>query len=421
MPPRRLTPDEAVIEIAKRAKGERRVFIPGGCAEPLALREAWQKNPQTAADLTFCGVFLPGVNAFDYSSLHESARLDLFLMIPELRDALAKGRASLTPAHYSQVAHLIMAREMSVAILHVSKQDGNKKCAFGLSADFGPTLIGRADYTIALVNAQMPATEEAPRMAINAADAIVEIDEPLATMDTPKPAAGAAAIAKRVAAMVRDDDVIQMGIGRLPTSIVSALKDKERLKIFSGMVSDAVLPLLDAGGIADEPGAITTGAVIGSERLYERMGKEWRLKLMPVQHTHSYSVVSRIENLVAINACLEVDLFGQVNAEFAGAQQIASIGGLGDYVRGARAAPGGRAIVALHAEGKDETSRIVPRLPAGAVTLSRADAPIVVTEHGAVDLDGMDMIARAHALIHIAAPKHRDALEEAWAKIRAKL
>lgn len=416
--PKRLTPAEAAAEIAKRASGERRVVIPGGCAEPTALRDAWRAAPELAANLTFCGVFMPGVNVFDYSSLHPTARLELFLMTPELRDAFSAGRATLTPAHYSQTAKLIAEREISVAVLHLSQQDGSKRCSFGLAADIGPSLVGRADYTIGLVNKQMPNIDEAPSVSERALDAIVAIDEPLVGADAPSAAPGAEKIAAHAARFVFDDDVVQFGIGRLPSAIFAALTGKQRLRVFSGMVSDALLPHLDAGNLLDEPAAITTGLAIGSQRLYDRLARERRLKLMPITHTHAFPVLSRIEKLVSINACLEVDLFGQINAEFAGPKQIASVGGLCDFVRAARAAPGGRAIVALTAEGKDASSRILPHLPHGAVTISRYDAPIVVTEHGAADLDGLDMDERAQAIIAIAAPAHRESLQEQWAKLR---
>jgi len=412
---KRLTPQEAVREIAKRASGARRIFVPAGCAEPAVLRKAWQSDPESAANLLFCGVFLPGVNTFDYSTLHETARLDLFLMTQALRPAYTAGRAQLTPAHYSQAAAMLAGREIAVAVQHVSPPDGDGRCSFGLAADLGPLLIGRADYTIGLVNAQMPNVPDGPTVPLRAFDAIVEVSEPLTAMAVPD--AASSTIAAHVARYVYDDDVVQFGIGRLPSAIAAALTDKQRLRVFSGMVSDALLPLLDAGAILDEPGAITTGMAIGSQRLYARLSRERRLKMAPVSHTHAHSVLSRIEKLVSINACLEIDLFGQINAEFAGAEQIASVGGLVDFIRAARAAPGGRAIVALAAEGRGAT-RIVPRLTHGAVTVTRNDAPLIVTEHGAVDLAELDMDSRADALIGLAAPHHRAGLKDAWAAMR---
>lgn len=414
---KRLSPDEAVRDIAAHAQGTRRVFLPGGCAEPIALREAWKRNPDTAAGLLFCGVFLPGVNTFDYSSLHPDARLDLFFLTSSLRDAWAQGRAALTPAHYFRAAQMIAAREIAAAVQHVSPPDAEGRCSFGLGADLGPMIVGRADYTIGLVNARMPQIQDGPTIPLRAFDAIVEIDAPLA--EAPAAETRAEAIAAHAARYVFDDDVVQFGVGRLPSAIVAALTGKQRLRIFSGMVSNALLPLLDAGAIIDAPAAITTGMAIGGARLYERLGRERRLKMAAISHTHAYAVLSRIEKLVAINACLEVDLFGQINAEFAGAAQIASIGGLGDFIRAARAAPGGRAIVALEAESRG-ASRIVPRL-ASPVSVSRYDAPIVVTEHGAVDLAELDVDARAEALTALAGPTHRDGLREAWRAMRERL
>jgi 4-hydroxybutyrate CoA-transferase len=57
------------------------------------------------------------------------------------------------------------------------------------------------------------------------------------------------------------------------------------------------------------------------------------------------------------------------------------------------------------------TSRIVSTLTAGAgVTTTRAHVHWVVTEHGRVNLHGMDLAQRARALIGLAAPPFRDSL-----------
>jgi acyl-CoA hydrolase len=143
--------------------------------------------------------------------------------------------------------------------------------------------------------------------------------------------------------------------------------------------------------------------------------------MIPVSQSHGVDMLSRLPNFVSINAALEVDVFGQVNAEFAGSRQIAGVGGMADFVRGAQSAPNGRAIIALAAEGKNGKSRIVPRLSAGAVTLSRADAPILVTPYGIADLRGCDVEARARAIIAIASPQHRPTLQDAWAEIRGRM
>ena len=87
--------------------------------------------------------------------------------------------------------------------------------------------------------------------------------------------------------------------------------------------------------------------------------------------------------------------------------------------RGARASAGGRGIVAATAcAGREQQSRIVPLLPPQSVSMGRADADTVVTEHGHAGLRSLGVEARAQALIAIAAPQHRAALLSAWHTLR---
>ena len=53
--------------------------------------------------------------------------------------------------------------------------------------------------------------------------------------------------------------------------------------------------------------------------------------------------------LMAINSAIEVDLVGQVNAEFLGERYVGAVGGQTDYFRAARRSAGGLAILALPA------------------------------------------------------------------------
>jgi len=105
-------------------------------------------------------------------------------------------------------------------------------------------------------------------------------------------------------------------------------------------------------------------------------------------------------------------LYGQVNAEFAGGQQISGTGGSVDFMRGAKASPGGRSIVAMNATARGgSVSRIVRAVDM--VTALRTDIDIVVTEFGVARLRHLPNRARAEALIEIAAPQFRDELREA--------
>jgi 4-hydroxybutyrate CoA-transferase len=144
------------------------------------------------------------------------------------------------------------------------------------------------------------------------------------------------------------------------------------------------------------------------------------ISFRPASHTHEISALRQIDDFVSINSAVEVDLFGQVNAEIVGTRQYSGTGGSVDFMRGAAASKRGRSVVALLATAREgQVSRIVPALERGvAATAARTDVDYIVTEYGVVRLFGMDLDARAQALIGIAAPAFRDRLREQWQQLR---
>ena len=155
-------------------------------------------------------------------------------------------------------------------------------------------------------------------------------------------------------------------------------------------------------------------------RVYDWTATRDDLRFAPVSYTHDVRVMAQIDRFVAINAGLAVDLFGQANVEMLRGRQVSGTGGLLDFVRGARLSRGGRSILALPSTGGG-ASRILPRLDdTHVVSLPRADADIVVTEHGVAHLRDRSIDERAEALIAIADPAARDALANAWDALRAK-
>src|SRR5206468_12285699 len=99
------------------------------------------------------------------------------------------------------------------------------------------------------------------------------------------------------------------------------------------------------------------------------------LRIRSLGYTHDAVVLGHFRRFIAINAALEVDLTGQVNAETAGGRHVGLVGGQMDFVRAANRAPEGRSIIALPSTSRDrKRSRIVARLADGVVTTPRADA-----------------------------------------------
>jgi acyl-CoA hydrolase len=154
-----------------------------------------------------------------------------------------------------------------------------------------------------------------------------------------------------------------------------------------------------------------TNQVIGTQRLYRFVRENKAVSVRPASYTHHQGVLARINRLVAINSALQVGLDGSVNSETLNGVVVGAIGGQLDFVRGANASVGGRAIIALPARAGDGASRIVARVET--VTTPRADIDAVVTEWGIAELRGCTLKERARRMIEIAAPEHREALSRA--------
>jgi acetyl-CoA hydrolase len=186
-------------------------------------------------------------------------------------------------------------------------------------------------------------------------------------------------------------------VGALPEAILGRLDGHRDLGVHSGMISDAVLRLIDAGVVSNarkpaSRGVTVTGAALGSHALFDALDGREDIQFRPVSHTHAPLVLAEVGPLVAINSAVEIDLDGQVNSEEVAGRRIGAVGGQVDFLRSA--ALGGKPILALPAK------RIVREL-SGPVSTARSDVDWVVTEHGARSLAGLTAAARTDALLEL--------------------
>ena len=226
-------------------------------------------------------------------------------------------------------------------------------------------------------------------------------------------------VAAQIATLIPDRATLQLGLGRLQSAVLRALRGRRELRLHTGMVSDGLLGLIEDDALAAAPDAVVAGVALGSQSLYDAVAA--RVHFREVGHTHDHGVLRAIPRLTAINSALSVDLLGQVNGDCLGGRQLSGIGGLPDFLRGARQAPQGCGIIALPSVTPKGHTRIVPMLPPGPVSVARIDADCVVTEHGVAHLRHLDVHARARAIIAIADPAHRETLERDWHEITQRL
>lgn len=400
-----------------------RVFVATMSGESALLAEHLAADPERARGVTFCGVMFPGIDRTDYLALHAEASVQTHFMSPMVRRGLAQGRAGLSALDYRGIArHLQDGTPHDVAIAQLTPPDAGGWCSAGLAADFMPLVWPRSHQRVAHLNPRLPRTHGSFRVHVSEIDLAIEAASPPLIWNEPACGELEARIGAHVATLVRDGDTLQVGIGSVPVAVAGALAAHRRLRLHGGMVSGALRTLWNAGAL-DRDARITTGVVLGDETLHAFAGELPTLWLTDVRHTHDPLAIAAMPRFVAINGALEVDLFGQVNAERAGGALQAGAGGLPAFAQGALASPGGRLLICLPASARRGTvSRIVPSLGPGALcTLPRHLADAVITEHGIAELRDLSLEGRAQALIAIAAPEHRAALAAAWAALRAAL
>lgn len=391
------------------------VFLGGVAGESLALRDALRAMPEKAAGVRFVGVFFPGINEGAYVSLHPQARQRAYFMSPAFRPDFLAGRVELLPIDYVGVWHDLARLPIDLAIVQTSMPDDAGWLSLGVCHDFAPVAWARAKRRVAHLNPLMPRTRGSVSLNLSECDAVVECASPLLNYPAEPASDQLLRLARQVASVVRDGDTLQLGIGKMVTAVLDTLRGHRGLKLHAGMATQSIVPLIDEGVIRGR-GGVTVGVALGDTDYYQRVARDETFRFMPVNETHDIRRIAVIDNFVAINAALEVDLFGQVNCDTLSGQLMAGVGGMPAFAAGARLSQGGRAVFALLSSASGGAiSRIVPRLDGAAlVGAPRHVADMVVTEHGVADLRGASLVQRAERLMSIAAPDHRQTLAVQW-------
>ena len=400
-----------------------RVFVTGMTGESALLLDELAEDPDRARGVHFIGVQFPGIGRGDYLGAHPQARQTGFFMTPALRAGLGEGRAELLGLDYAGVVRHV--REMAppdIVYAHLSPPDDQGYCSAGICSDFVPLVWARAGRRIAHLNPAMPRTHGSFRVHVSELDGAVDAQAELVTAGDALPTPVEERIGRHVAALVRDGDTVQFGIGSVPVALARSLASHRSLRLHTGMVTEAVRFLWEAGAL-DRDARIPNGFALGSLDFYRFVAENERIWMTDAGVTHDIVRIAAIPDFVAVNSAVEVDLLGQVNSERTGGTLLAGAGGLPVFATGAMLSPGGRSMICMPSTARRGTvSRIVPSLGQGALcNVPRHLADVVVTEHGVAQLRQASVQARAQALIDIAAPEHRAGLAEAWEQLRAKL
>lgn len=399
-----------------------RVFVHGSACTPVFMLQQLADQAPRLRDVELISISLYGDVTVDKPQYSPHFRFNSLFVSGSIRQAVNEGRADYVPVFLSEIPELFKRGilPLDVAIVQVSEPDTHGYCSLGTSVDIARSAVNTARHVIAQVNPLVPRTHGDGMIHVSRFYAMVWQETPLQEVRFGDDVSAAEMqIGQQVAALIDDRCTLQMGIGSIPDAVLRSLQQHKDLGVHTEMFSDGLVDLLEKGVVTNRfkkihPGKTVTAFALGTRRLYDFVDDNPAVAFLDVDYVNDTSVIRRNKRVIAINSAIEVDITGQVCADSIGTYHYSGVGGQMDFMRGAALSEGGKPIVALTSRTAKGIPRIVPMLKPGAgVVSTRAHVHYVVTEYGTAFLFGKNLRERAKALISIAHPDDREALERA--------
>jgi acyl-CoA hydrolase len=341
---------------------------------------------------------------------------------PGSREALKAGTGTVTycPNMLHRAAtDRIQARRPDIFFGTCTPPDKHGFVSLSLGITYEKDIIEAARTVVLEVNPRLPRTFGDTQVHVSQVDWFVEHEQEVPALPSPRPSETDLAIGGHIADLVEDGSTIQLGIGGIPNAAALALKGKKDLGVHTEMLVDSMMELYKMGVVTNRRKGLVKDKLVctfamGSRDLYDWLDDNVAVQFERGRWVNDPAVIRQNTRMVSINTCLSVDFTGQVCSESIGPVQYSGTGGQTDTAIGAvEGLDGlGKSIIACYSSAKGGTvSTIVPMLAEGSVvTLHRANADHIVTEHGIARLRGRTVKERTLALIAVAHPQFRPEL-----------
>ncbi|MFZ5765617.1 MAG: GNAT family N-acetyltransferase [Thermodesulfobacteriota bacterium] len=402
-----------------------RIFLGSGCSEPTLLAEQLVLRRIQFTDCEIVHFLTLSDNIFFDEREPSLFRHQALFVGQSIRQAVNEGKADYIPISLSDIPKLLSSGRLriDVALLQLSPPDAHGFCSLGINVDINRTAFDCAKIVIAQINDRMPRTSGDSFVRFTDVDYYFYHSAPLLEFAYPPPDGVTEKIGAHCARLIENGSTLQFGIGAIPNAVLRHLTDKSDLAIFSEVLSDSVIELVESGRVNCQRNIhphIMTSFVMGSRRLYDFVDHNPFIEFHPTARINNVANIAQNSKMVSINAALSVSLTGQVNSDSIGPTFYSGVGGQLDFTRGAALSQGGKPIICLPSITHDgKISRIVATLDAGSgVVIPRSDVHYVVTEWGIAYLHGKSIRDRVMQMIGIAHPKFRKQLLEEAKNLR---
>ncbi len=394
--------------------------------KPVLLDEALAKRRDELFDVKIRGNLLDGpIHVAECDESKEHFIYHSWHCSSYERKLCDKGLCYYIPmVFHNNAAYYEFFLDVNVVMVSVAPMDKHGYFNFSVNTGVAAPITRMADIVIVEVNENMPVVHGGydESIHISEVDFIVEGEHaPFEYHKKIKPTSVDRQISKHILPYLVDGATLQLGIGSMPNALgeLIAESDLKDLGMHTELCSDAFLSLYKSGKLTNkrkkiDRGKGVFGCAIGSRELFDWLDDNHGIAAYPLEYVNRPSVIAQIDDMVSINSCVAVDIYGQVAAESTGVRQISGTGGQLDFLIGASASKGGKAFICMSSTYKDKDgrkhSRIVPRFNGDIITSPRSQVYFLATEYGVINLEGRSTWERAEALVSVAHPDFRDRL-----------
>lgn len=366
-----------------------RIAVADGVGTPRALYPALNEAAVLHGDLRLLLGWTPTPEPGLSTSLFSDVRTVMSGW--GLRSAVAEGTVTPVPVKLSAIPALLngpLRPDLLVASV-VRSADGMR---FSSEVSWLRAAVAAGVPVAAVVNRAGPRADAGSPLPADAITVLGEISDPPRSVAFTEPGPAHKLMASHVAALVPEGARVQVALGQLGAALLRAIAVPVRID--SGLLPEQVIGLEERGLLLDEPIATY---LAGGPRLYE--WADQRPVLHPLEMTHDPGRLSGGEPFVAVNAAIEVDLAGQVNAEGTASAVVGGIGGQADYAAAGARSVRGLSVIALPTQHRGKSTLV--RALSRPVSTPSHDVDVLVTERGSVDLRGLSRAERATAIVDL--------------------
>ena len=406
-------------EIAESLKPGSTIFLSSGPSIPVHfVSELLNSNHHNLQDLTIIQLITIG-NYITNDSLNGKYRLKTFIMGESICKDIKEGKVDFIPAQLVEIPFIFAfgAIRVDVAVVQTSPPDKRGFMSLGLAVDVAQIVIKNASIVVAEVNPNVPHTYGETNIHIDQVDFVLDSDYPLIEREHKPINEVLDSIAWHIANLVEDNSIVTLHVGRIFDAIASRLTSKKGLKIYTLIISDWIIDLIESGCLSTTRGLlnlgpITTSYCYGTKKLYDYVDNNPLVEFIPIMRLTFPNMLQRMTKLVSILNVKSIDLSGESVVYHSGDDLLSGYESKLYFSCIASLTENGKAIAALHSIDQEGKSNIVISHPQNKEFIRSTMGAIkyVATEYGVVNLFGKSIRERALAMIGIAHPDHREKL-----------